>query len=461
MDFEQKTKLVDALTECSAIKDNCETVVSNLPKDIRDTMQKADSLRIYLFNIITKCMEHKNGLEKLIKVVEYFEGDSIPIQKVYEVLLNIREVERITENTNNFQAAEKLKQSTNNAASDFEPNINIAASEDKISVKTIDSSKPPIQIKNNPYRVGGGLTDNFIGRQRELKRFFSYMKNGMHIAVIGDRTIGKTTFINQFCAQFHDSQDIIARIDGQFISNQRDFFKEIITEINKYIRIRNIDTYDKETFRELLYDITASRTLIIIIDEFDLLTTKDFDKEFFNFLRAVGNDHGMRVLYITVSKTRLVDLAKLRTDRDISSPFFNIFNTIKLNPFTNEEVDELLGLSLKNGIDLQPYRNEIIRLGGYFPYFLQIACWEYFTQLQQYGTINEQDIIKDFRERAEDNFKYIIDGFNEAEEDVIFSVANEQTIQDDRVFERLKSRGYLIDEKLFSVEFQRFCTMYF
>ncbi|MCP4108873.1 MAG: hypothetical protein GY749_25570, partial [Desulfobacteraceae bacterium] len=47
MDFDQKTELVDALTECSAIKNDCETVVSNLPKDIRDTIQKANNSRIY------------------------------------------------------------------------------------------------------------------------------------------------------------------------------------------------------------------------------------------------------------------------------------------------------------------------------------------------------------------------------------------------------------------------------
>ncbi|MCP4110595.1 MAG: AAA family ATPase [Desulfobacteraceae bacterium] len=409
MNFDQKTEFVNVLTECSVIKNNCETVVRDLPKDIRDTIQKADNSRIYVSNIVAKCLEHKNGLGELIKIVEYFEGNSIPMQKVYEVL------------------------------------------------RKIDIS---IQIKKNLYHVGGGLTDNFIGRQRELKRFLSYMKSDMHIAVIGDRTIGKTTFTNQFCAQFHDSQDIIARIDGQLISNQRDFFEEIITEVNTYIRVRNINKYDKETFREFLYNITPLRTLIIIIDEFDLLTTKDFDKEFFDFLRAVGNDRNMHVLYITISKTPLVDLATLRTDRDISSPFFNIFNTIRLNPFTNEEVDELLGLSLKNGIDLQPYRNEIIRLGGYFPYFLQIACWEYFTQLQQHKTIDEHDIRKAFRERAEDNFKYIIDGFKESEKDIIFSVANEQPTRHDRVFDRLANRGYLIDEKLFSVEFQRFCTLH-
>ncbi len=88
---------MDALTECSAIKNDCETVVSNLPKDIRDTIQKANNSRIYVTNIVTKCLEHKNGLEKLVKIVGYFEGNPEPMRKVYEVLLNIWEFEEITQ----------------------------------------------------------------------------------------------------------------------------------------------------------------------------------------------------------------------------------------------------------------------------------------------------------------------------------------------------------------------------
>ncbi|MCP4113214.1 MAG: hypothetical protein GY749_48080 [Desulfobacteraceae bacterium] len=97
MDFDQKTELVDALTECSAIKNDCETVVSNFPKDIRDTIQKANNSRIYVTNIVTKCLEHKNGLEKLVKIVGYFEGNPEPMRKVYEVLLDIWEFGQITQ----------------------------------------------------------------------------------------------------------------------------------------------------------------------------------------------------------------------------------------------------------------------------------------------------------------------------------------------------------------------------
>ncbi|MCP4347586.1 MAG: hypothetical protein GY795_18940 [Desulfobacterales bacterium] len=97
MDFDQKTELADALAECSAIKNDCETVVSNLPKDIRDTIQKANNSRIYVTNIVTKCLEHKNGLEKLVKIVGYFERGSKPMRKVYEVLVSIWEFEQITE----------------------------------------------------------------------------------------------------------------------------------------------------------------------------------------------------------------------------------------------------------------------------------------------------------------------------------------------------------------------------
>ncbi|OQY26672.1 MAG: hypothetical protein B6244_12970 [Candidatus Cloacimonetes bacterium 4572_55] len=307
--------------------------------------------------------------------------------------------------------------------------------------------------ERNPYRVGGGLIGNYVIRKKELRKIRNLVDTGQHVAIRGDRAIGKTTLLNQFCQEKSEEDRILVKLDGQRIRDIKDFVKRVTRKIDKQVRIGRMDNFDEDDIEELLYDITASRKLIIVIDEFDQLTKKDFDKYFFDLLRSYGNDPAMNIVYIVASRTKLIDLPTLRKDQDISSPFFNIFNTIRMYPFTDPEIDELLALA-GDRIDLFPYRQELIDLGGHFPHFLQMACWEYFDQLSHYGKVDRDRVRSTFQDRTSDHFRYITErGFSAEEREMLYQLIKDGSIQQNYTSDQMIKRGYLINGKLFSVEF--------
>jgi len=76
---------------------------------------------------------------------------------------------------------------------------------------------------------------------------------------------------------------------------------------------------------------------VICIDEFEGLAHEDrFDQRFFMGLRAMAESE---LVLIVASQHPLIDIV---TSLPKTSPFFNIFRTLTLRPFSNEEAEEFI-----------------------------------------------------------------------------------------------------------------------
>ena len=187
--------------------------------------------------------------------------------------------------------------------------------------------------------------------------------------------------------------------------------------------------------------------LILLLDEFEVVTqNENCDAKFYAFLRALANRYN--VAYITTSRRQLQELCHAKQISD--SPFFNIFTTLYLRPFTDEEAMELITVpSEREGIPLQPYSNFLLDMAGTFPFFLQIACCALFEHLQTGGTMDEMgqmEVREVILEEAEPHFQYIWDRFDEPKRKVCLQIVGGEPISlRDRVALReLTQQGYVM-----------------
>lgn len=193
-----------------------------------------------------------------------------------------------------------------------------------------------------PFQSGTMITDprKFWGRSSERLTIISRLQNMGSSVITGTRRIGKSSlayFVYNYCKSklvgcetiWIDCQDISTKsIDG--------FFQKI--SANSTLNYDSGKT-KAECLQNFANGINSSeKKYILFVDEFELLTDlkhkKQFDQNFFMQLRMLAGQGGKLAL-VLVSKEPLQEICKHVLD--IASPFYNIFASIPLSFFTEEE----------------------------------------------------------------------------------------------------------------------------
>jgi serine phosphatase RsbU (regulator of sigma subunit) len=302
-----------------------------------------------------------------------------------------------------------------------------------------------MEITHNPYLNRAMIRDisDFYGRKREIARIYSRIGTAhpQSVSIVGTRRIGKSSLLNfiyqeanrekylknpqQYKFIFIDFQERKKITLPEFFSA---LFELLLREFHGQLDITESPSY--EGLKEIVTRIQQKGLkLIFLFDEFDSITQNpNFDMEFFAFLRALASRYD--VACVVSSGRRLQELCHTKEIAD--SPFFNIFTTLHLGPFTYEEAMELISIpSEKAGIPLEPHSDFLLEVAGTFPFFLQIACCALFEHLQSGGTMDEmgqmgvQEIIL---EEAESHFQYIWDRLDEPKRRVCHKIARGEPI---------------------------------
>jgi len=89
----QKMQLVDALLQCPTVsnRQTRDTVVNDLPVEIKHNIQRNADNRADVVNIVTTALNYRGGLESLIELVRMYEGPSIGMQEVDSVIAAVSE----------------------------------------------------------------------------------------------------------------------------------------------------------------------------------------------------------------------------------------------------------------------------------------------------------------------------------------------------------------------------------
>ncbi len=259
----------------------------------------------------------------------------------------------------------------------------------------------------NPFSYGKPIDDpaRFIGHRRELEQVYSRLLSAFESSsIVGERRMGKTsllkvlghpdiqtqfgldlnkyTFIYQDFA-FLESDTKPTRFWQRVLRSIRRAVKEqpdIADEIELALKAEAIDNYTLDDIFSLVDE--AELYIVLLLDEFENVTrNQNFDNDFFAGLRALAIHHNLAL--VTSSREELVKLT--HSEKVRSSPFFNIFASINLRPFSETDATQLIDTYLAGaGVKfLLSELNLIFGIAGFHPHFLQMACHHLYAAHQQ------------------------------------------------------------------------------
>ncbi|HZS45079.1 MAG TPA: ATP-binding protein, partial [Blastocatellia bacterium] len=196
-------------------------------------------------------------------------------------------------------------------------------------------------MPRNPYLNRVAIQDprQFFGRKKEVGKIFSRLASSrpQSISIVGERRIGKSSLLHYINAdevrsQYLDSPEayifIFLDLQQRRDMDMANFFKAFFAPLKRQLPEDEAETLESVTtefdsIKGLLERLHyRNRKLIILLDEFDAITTNNkFTLDFYSFLRSIANNYN--VAYITSSGRDLQELC--HTHQIADSPFFNIF----------------------------------------------------------------------------------------------------------------------------------------
>jgi len=317
----------------------------------------------------------------------------------------------------------------------------------------------------NPYQNRGPIfqPDGFVGRERELAQIRDSIEQGGCVSLIGERRVGKSSILNmikldhevrrfewqmgpaeqqrEYVCLFVDCQYLVGATESEAIQFLLERFED------------SFGTPRVEPTLEALRVVTrqsvgvSGTRLVLLLDEIDVLAANaNLRPSFFSFLRGWSQD--FRIVFLSASKENNVE--RLTWNDNAGSPFWNIFRTLYIGPFTQEDAEWLVREpSALQGCEFSPDDERLIfDLGGRQPLFLQIACDHTFqaraADLPPPGLTRE--VKSRFRVEAVPHLDYLWKSLPKREREALTQFILQKRSPSDRDASELLRKGVLVEE---------------
>ncbi len=258
----------------------------------------------------------------------------------------------------------------------------------------------------NPFYHRGAIRNaaDFHGRQNEIDQIIGLLRNGQSVSLIGPRRIGKSSLLihlsrqeTRHAAGLQPKKSIFILIDCQELggSPPEEVYETICgslkskaQEIGLTLRPSNQDPGTYRALDRLLHQISQkSVSVVLLLDEFELLAANPhLTPYFFARLRGLTTKYGLA--YLTASQRPL--FAITAEEEILSSPFFNIFVTLPLGMYPQDEARSLFSKRLE-GSDIQfseALITYLLDLVGPHPFFLHLGGYHAYQAISQGETLN-------------------------------------------------------------------------
>jgi hypothetical protein len=322
---------------------------------------------------------------------------------------------------------------------------------------------------SNPFFHRGPIHDRayFFDREHEVSQALSLLGNGQSISLVGQRRIGKTSLLFHIADPevftqhgLRPDEHLLVYVDCGALSSldQPGIYQVLLEEVGDALteidpggsRLGAPDDSQPMTYRAferaLRGLVRGGWRPIVLLDEFDLMANNPYlDPDFFSGLRALAAKYA--VAYVTASRYPLLELTYADAST-LSSPFFNIFASIRLGLFSEDDARSLLtGLASRGELTfVPPTIDSLLDLAGPHPLFLQIAGFHAFdlreTTGEALGDRDLRELRRKFRASVEEHYGYYWRHLSEAEQSVLATLPASQDGQPDVL--RQLERGCLI-----------------
>ncbi len=265
-------------------------------------------------------------------------------------------------------------------------------------------------VIDNPFFHRGAIRrpSEFHGRKAEVEQILGLLRNGQSVSLIGPRRIGKSSLLLHLCRpstresfNLHPPHALFVMLDCQELggSPPEEVYESLFMALTdaadeaglRLGRVQNPGTY-RALDRVLNQIYKQDVPVMVLLDEFELLAANNhLTPYFFARLRGLTTKYG--IAYLTASQRPL--FAITAEEEILSSPFFNIFVTLSLGLFPQEEATSLFDQRLQNSnITFSPELiQHLMYLVGYHPFFLHIAGYHAFQTLVQDTSVQKERII--------------------------------------------------------------------
>lgn len=320
----------------------------------------------------------------------------------------------------------------------------------------------------NPFYNRGPIREPgfFFNRQTEVEQALELLKQGQSISVIGQRRIGKTSFLNhishpvtlsrhglapeKFLFAFVDCQELVSRAQDENYARIVEAIEEKLSvtdrgSLPEAVEQRSVG-YD--TLRQIIKRLHhAGLQIVVMFDEFEYVTRNaSLDSSFFPSLRSFTVRYN--VAFVTTTRAPLARLWYARTT-DMGSPFFNIFFPLQLSLFDLESSKSMVqALIERSGAEMdEMVVNWIVQVSGSHPFLTQVAgywAWELWHEKGRLEPREVERLQSTVYEDMEGHFLYCWHQLTRSEQEILASLPSESCTP---AMERLTQLGLVVEEE--------------
>lgn len=322
-------------------------------------------------------------------------------------------------------------------------------------------------MAENPFYNRGPIKEPgfFFDRRTEVERALELLKQGQSISVIGQRRIGKTSFLNhishpetlsrhvlapeKFLFAFVECQELGSRTQDKNYARIVEAIEEKLPIAARGSLPDNVELqsvgYDR--LRQIVKHLhRANLQVVVMFDEFEYMARNaSLEPSFFPSLRSLTARYS--VAFVTTTRVPLVRLNYARTT-DVGSPFFNYFFPLQLGLFELESSRNMVHVLVKKGkVELdETVVDWIVQAGGNHPFLTQVAgywAWELWCEK---GKLEPRDVERLQSSVYEDMEGHFLDCWHhltQKEQETLVSLPGESRTP---TMERLIQLGLVVQE---------------
>ena len=316
-------------------------------------------------------------------------------------------------------------------------------------------------MNRSPFVHGGPVTPNdFLNRQRELRRLLNRLEKGQATAIVGQPHTGKTSML-RFVLDKVKRDGIVGgkldrcwfrEVDSHMLGRKFDqsaFWAFVLEPVTVYFDSGELPTLYKSaqengfgafTLKRLFAALDqANWRIVVLLDEFDALLTHPIlnSAEFYGSLRSLTSRFSSLALIIATRRSLNQLNVQTQEINPHSSPYFNIFTELRLGPLPKRDVAHLLSYA-QDRFDSND-RQFVVLASGRQPYLVQLAAdilWEVDQEGKQ-GIERYRLAGEELRIQSERHFADTWRSWSNAERKVIMAIALAQMalLVEDHYFE--------------------------